>query len=53
MLYINVGTIGDKFYILIEGTVSVMLPNPDLKDFKKRYDDLLRKKYEEEQERLE
>eukprot|EP00347_Sterkiella_histriomuscorum_P019194 403342576 len=47
------GSIGEKFYIIIQGTVGVMIPNPDLKDFKKRYDDQQKQKAQEQlQEQL-
>ena len=35
----HLGSIGDKFYIILQGNVSVMIPNPDIKDFKKRYEE--------------
>lgn len=36
----QLGSMGDKFYIILYGTVGVMIPNSDVKDFKKRLDDL-------------
>ncbi len=35
-----IGSMGDKFYIILMGIVGVMIPNSDVKDFKKRFDDL-------------
>jgi len=35
---------GDKFYIVLLGTVAVMIPNPDAKDFKKRFDEFQKEK---------
>lgn len=35
------GSIGEKFYMIMEGEVSVMIPNPECKDFKRRYEELL------------
>jgi hypothetical protein len=32
------GSIGEKFFIIIEGEVSVIIPNPECRDFKHRYD---------------
>eukprot|EP00347_Sterkiella_histriomuscorum_P023290 403335214 len=32
-------SMGDKFYIILKGTVSVWIPNPDNKDFKKKFED--------------
>ena len=32
-------SMGDKFYIILKGTVSVMIPNPDHKDFKRKFEE--------------
>lgn len=35
------GSVGEKFFIIIEGEVSVIIPNPECRDFKHRYDTML------------
>ncbi len=40
---------GDQFYIILQGTVSVLVPNPDVKDFQKRFNDMRAKEKEEEE----
>ena len=32
------GSVGEKFFIIIEGEVSVVIPNPECRDFKHRYE---------------
>lgn len=32
------GSIGEKFYMMIEGEVSVLIPNAECRDFKRRYE---------------
>ncbi|CDW81071.1 UNKNOWN [Stylonychia lemnae] len=44
LLSTALGSIGEKFYIILQGTVSVMIPNPDIKDFKKRYEEFMYQK---------
>lgn len=29
--------VGDKFYIIVKGLVSIKIPNPSLKDWKQQY----------------
>jgi hypothetical protein len=35
IIYI-LGETGEMFYVILQGSVSVRIPNPDVKDFKKR-----------------
>jgi CRP-like cAMP-binding protein len=35
------GSIGDRFYIIIEGEISVHIPNPECRDFKRRYEEII------------
>lgn len=34
------GDQGEKFYMILEGEVSVVIPNPECKDFQHRYEEL-------------
>lgn len=38
-LICSLGSIGDKFYIILQGSVSVLIPNSDIRDFRKRFDE--------------
>lgn len=35
------GSIGEKFYIIIDGEVSIMVPNPDCRDFQRRHEEII------------
>ena len=34
------GSIGEKFYMILEGEVSVMVPNQECRDFRRRFEEL-------------
>jgi len=33
--------VGEKFYMILEGEVQVIVPNPECRDFKRRYQEIL------------
>lgn len=35
------GSVGEKFFIIIEGEVSVVIPNPECRDFRHRYEAMI------------
>jgi len=37
------GSYGDKFYIILQGTVGVYIPNPDVREFNRKFADFKQK----------
>lgn len=40
LIIMMLGTLGEKFYIILQGSASVWVPNSDLKNFKERFEDI-------------
>jgi hypothetical protein len=38
---VHLGSVGEKFYMILDGEVSVIIPNPECKDFQRRYQEML------------
>jgi CRP-like cAMP-binding protein len=43
------GSMGDKFYMIIDGEVSVRVPNPQCRDFKRRHEIMVEERNWQEQ----